>query len=56
MSDLTFEIELVDFKSRAEIEQQQQILQQLQQMQQMPGSPHGGPDGAMPPQGMPPTP
>ena len=32
-SDLTFEIELLDFKSRAEIEQQQRILQQLQQMQ-----------------------
>jgi FKBP-type peptidyl-prolyl cis-trans isomerase FkpA len=46
-TDLTFEIELLDFKSRAEIEQQQQILQQLQQMQ---GSPHG----AMPPEGGPP--
>lgn len=34
-SDLTFEIELLDFKSRAEIEQQQRILQQMQQMQQM---------------------
>lgn len=32
-SDLTFEIELLDFKSRAEIEQQQRIMQQLQQMQ-----------------------
>ena len=33
-SDLNFEIELLDFKSRAEIEQQQRIMQQLQQMQQ----------------------
>ncbi len=32
-TDLNFEIELLDFKSRAEIEQQQRILQQLQQMQ-----------------------
>lgn len=32
-TDLTFEIELLDFKSRAEIEQQQRIMQQLQQMQ-----------------------
>lgn len=32
-TDLTFEIDLIDFKSRAEIEQQQRILQQLQQMQ-----------------------
>lgn len=54
-TDLTFEIELLDFKSRAEIEQQQAMMQQLQQMQQMPGAPHGpgGPAGAMPPQGMP---
>lgn len=32
-SDLTFEIELLDFRSRAEIEEQQRILQQMQQMQ-----------------------
>ncbi|SFG05150.1 FKBP-type peptidyl-prolyl cis-trans isomerase FkpA [Novosphingobium sp. CF614] len=32
-TDLTFEIDLLDFKSRAEIEQQQRIMQQLQQMQ-----------------------
>ena len=42
-TDLTFEIELLDFKSRAEIEQQQRIMQQLQQMQQQsqgaPGAP-----------------
>ena len=40
-TDLTFEIELLDFKSRAEIEQQQRIMQQLQQMQ-MQGAPQGG--------------
>lgn len=34
-SDLTFEIELLDFRNRAEIEEQQRILQQMQQMQQM---------------------
>lgn len=40
-TDLTFEIELLDFKSRAEIEQQQRIMQQLQQMQSQgaPGAP-----------------
>ena len=32
-TDLTFEIDLLDFKSRAEIEQQQRLMQQLQQMQ-----------------------
>ncbi len=36
-TDLTFEIELIDFRSRAEIEQQQRILQQLQQMQMQGG-------------------
>lgn len=51
-SDLDFEVELLDFKSRAEIEQQQQMMQQLQQMQ---GQQGGGQSGAgMPPQGMPP--
>lgn len=51
-TDLTFEIELLDFKSRAEIEQQQAMMQQLQQMQQMQGgAPAGGPQGM--PQGMP---
>jgi len=33
-SDLKFEIELVDFRSRAEIEAQQRMMQQLQQMQE----------------------
>lgn len=42
-SDLTFEIELLDFKSRAEIEQQQRMMQQLQQMQQQGGVPQGMP-------------
>jgi FKBP-type peptidyl-prolyl cis-trans isomerase FkpA len=41
-TDLTFEIELIDFKSRAEIEQQQRILQQLQQMQSQGGAPEAG--------------
>ncbi|PEQ13930.1 peptidylprolyl isomerase [Novosphingobium sp. PC22D] len=45
-SDLTFEIELLDFKSRAEIEQQQRILQQLQQMQMGGGMPGGAPGAA----------
>lgn len=44
-TDLTFEIELLDFKSRAEIEQQQQMMQQMQQMQQQQGG-AGGPGGA----------
>jgi FKBP-type peptidyl-prolyl cis-trans isomerase FkpA len=48
-SDLVFEVELLDFKSKAEIEQQQRLMQQLQQMQQQ----QGGAPGAMPP-GMPP--
>ena len=50
-SDLTFEVELLDFRSRAEIEQQQRMMQQLQQMQQQGGAP-GGPQhsGGPPPQ------
>lgn len=45
-SDLTFEIELLDFKSQAEIDAQRRMLEQLQQMQ-----PQGGtPGGAAPPQ------
>jgi FKBP-type peptidyl-prolyl cis-trans isomerase FkpA len=42
---LTFEIELIDFKSRAEVEAQQRMLQQLQQMQQQ-GQAGGTPAGA----------
>ena len=40
-SDLEFEVELLDFKSRSEIEAQQRVLQQMQQMQQppLPGAP-----------------
>lgn len=49
-SDLTFEIELLDFKSRAEIEQQQRMIQQMQQMQQqMQGGGPGGPPPGPPP-------
>lgn len=47
-TDLTFEIDLLDFKSRAEIEQQQRILQQLQQMQGGAGAPGAAAPGAMP--------
>jgi len=43
-TDLTFEIELIDFKSRAEIEQQMQAMQRMQQMQQ------GAPEAAAPSQ------
>jgi FKBP-type peptidyl-prolyl cis-trans isomerase FkpA len=63
-TDLDFEIELLDFKSRAEIEQQQRIMQQLQQMQGAgapgvsgpgaAGAPAGVPEGAIP-QSVPPT-
>lgn len=46
-SDLTFEIELLDFRNRAEIEEQQRIMQQMQ-MQQMQngGAPMPGVPGA----------
>lgn len=46
-TDLTFEIELLDFKSRAEIQQQMQMMQQLQQMQGG-AAPHGEPGMAEP--------
>ena len=49
-TDLTFEIELLDFRSRAEIEQQQQMMKQLQQMQQGKGAPPPGMPGVTPPQ------
>lgn len=53
-SDLTFEVELVDFKNRAEIEAQMRAMQQLQAMQQgqqggepgMPQLPPGAPTPA----------
>jgi FKBP-type peptidyl-prolyl cis-trans isomerase FkpA len=55
-TDLDFEIELLDFKSRAEIEQQQRIMQQLQQMQGgMPGGAPGAPGPQVVPQGALPT-
>lgn len=49
-TDLTFEIELLDFTSRENFEQQMQMMQQMQQMQ---GNPQGGPAGI--PQGAPPA-
>jgi FKBP-type peptidyl-prolyl cis-trans isomerase FkpA len=52
-SDLVFDVELVDFRSRAEIMQQQQMLQQMQQMQ-MQGGAGGPPPGAVPPGSAPP--
>lgn len=54
-TDLDFEIELLDFKSRAEIEQQQRIMQQLQQMQGAGGMPGAGIPGAPMPQVVPPA-
>jgi FKBP-type peptidyl-prolyl cis-trans isomerase FkpA len=44
-TDLRFEIELIDFRNRAEIERQQQMMQQLQQMGAIPP---GGEPGAAP--------
>ena len=54
-SDLIFEVELLDFRSRAEIEQQQRMMQQLQQMQQQGGAPGGAQHSGGAPQ-MPPIP
>ncbi len=59
-SDLDFDVTLIDFKNRAEIEQQQRIMQQLQQQMQAQrgGAPAGRggsaaepplPEGALPP-------
>lgn len=46
-SDLDFEIELIDFRSLAEIQQQQQMMQQMQQqMQAQGGRPGAGTPGA----------
>jgi FKBP-type peptidyl-prolyl cis-trans isomerase FkpA len=58
-SDLDFDIELIDFRSLAEIQQQQQMMQQMQQqMQAQGGAPGagagaaaGGPAAAGPPPG-----
>ena len=56
-SDLTFEVELLDFKSKAEIEQQRRLLQQDQSLQQQQGRAQGAAgqisQGASPPE-MPP--
>lgn len=49
-TDLTFEIELIDFKSRAEIEQQQRMMQQLQEMQAQQEQQKGKGQGAPKPQ------
>ncbi len=46
-SDLVFEVELVDFRSAAEIEQQRQMLQQMQQ--QSGGKGGAGGAGGLPP-------
>jgi FKBP-type peptidyl-prolyl cis-trans isomerase FkpA len=46
-SDLVFEVELIDYKSAAELDQQRQIMQQMQQMQQ--GGAQGAAPGGMPP-------
>ncbi len=54
-TDLTFEIELLDFRSRAEIEQQQRMMQQMQAQQGGAGGP-GGPGGAPGGPGAPPPP
>ena len=50
-SDLVFEIELLDFKSRAEVEAQMRMMQQLQQQMQGKGgnAQQGGAPGTTPP-------
>ena len=50
-TDLDFEIELIDFRNRAEIERQQQMMQQLQQ--RMGGALPPGAPGAPAPQAAP---
>ena len=52
-SDLEFDIDLIDFKSREEVMRQQQMMQQLQQMQ---GGAPGGPGVPPPGAGAPPPP
>lgn len=57
-SDLVFEIELIDYKSAAELEQQRMLLEQMQKMQGGAGNGAGAAPGAMPmpmpmPQGAP---
>lgn len=50
-SDLTFDVELLDFKSAAEIEQRRQMLQQMQQ--QMGSAPKAGSGAGAAPESMP---
>ncbi len=52
-SDLVFEIELIDYKSAAELEQQRMMLEQMQQMQGGAGAGGAGAPGGAP---MPPMP
>lgn len=47
-SDLTFEVELIDFMTEADFQRRIQTLQQAMQMQQMQGAQPGG-EGAPPP-------
>lgn len=56
-TDLDFEVELLEFRTRAEVMQMMQQQQMMQQMQQMQGQGRGGAPGAgapPPPGGMPP--
>lgn len=53
-SDLVFEIELLDFRSAAEIQQQRMMLEQMQRMQGGAGGAEGGAPGGVPmPEGAP---
>lgn len=55
-SDLTFDIELIDYMNAAQLRQLQQLqMQQLQSMRGR-GGPGGMPPGAMPPGAVPPPP
>ena len=56
-SDILFDVDLIDFKSRAEIEQQQRLMEQLRALQGAGGG-HGGamPGGAVPEGAMPDSP
>ena len=47
-SDLTFEIDLLEFMSEADFQRRMQMIQQLQQMQQGQGAAPGGAPGAAP--------
>ncbi|HEY0301584.1 MAG TPA: FKBP-type peptidyl-prolyl cis-trans isomerase [Rhizomicrobium sp.] len=47
-SDLTFEIDLLDFMTEADFQRRMQMMQQLQQMQQGQGAPGGAPADAAP--------